>query len=362
MIIWRRHVAPCESNDRTDSRCGCPIYQEFRINGRRFRKTLKTTNWQKALADARSKEMGGFEEKPKSPTIDQACKAYLADAKARELRQPTLYKFDLLFRQLEEFAKNQGLVFVSDFDVENVRRFRASWPNKNFAARKKLEATRAFFRFCNVSGWISTNPASALKPGKTADPQIIPITKEEFGKVLKACDSYPDKQNAIRLRAMVLVMRYTGLRIRDVVTLRKDHIRNGKVFLRTAKTGTDVFCPLPSIVVEALNGIDAKGAYFFWTGESKPKSAVGDYQRALRRLFDLAKTPRVHAHLFRHTFATELLMAGNSLETVAALLGHSSTKITEKSYAHWVKGRQEKLEDAVKNSWAHLGTEEKATS
>ena len=58
----------------------------------------------------------------------------------------------------------------------------------------------------------------------------------------------------------------------------------------------------------------------------------------------------------RHTFATEMLQAGNSLETVAQLLGHSSTKVTEKSYSHWIRGRQEKLEDAVKNSWARLGT------
>jgi integrase len=86
---------------------------------------------------------------------------------------------------------------------------------------------------------------------------------------------------------------------------------------------------LPTI--NALHAIKASGDYYFWSGASKPKSAVGDYQRALRTLFDLAKAPRVHAHLFRHTFATELLTAGNSLETVAALLRHSSTKITERS-------------------------------
>jgi hypothetical protein len=67
--------------------------------------------------------------------------------------------------------------------------------------------------------------------------------------------------------------------------------------------------------------------------------------------------PRIHAHLFRG-FARELSTAGNSLETVAALLGHSSTKITERPYSHWVKGRQEKLEDAVKNSWGQLGSVE----
>ena len=65
---------------------------------------------------------------------------------------------------------------------------------------------------------------------------------------------------------------------------------------------------------------------------------------------------KIYAHLFWRTFATELLTVGNSLETVAALLGHSSTKVTEKSYKHWVKGRQDKLEGAVKNSWAQLGT------
>jgi integrase/recombinase XerD len=272
------------------------------------------------------------------------------------LREPTLYKFRLLFRQMKGFAKTEGLVYVSDFNVNSVRQFRQSWPNKNFAARKKLEATRAFFRFCQQSGWIPINPAAVLKPGRTVDPEIIPITKAEFDKILRACETYPDKENRIRLRALVLVMWYTGLRVRDVVTLKKDRIKNGKLFLRTAKTGTDVFCPLPQVVIETLDQIGSENGYYFWSGQSKPKSAVGNYQRALKTLFGLAGVPRVHAHLFRHTFATEMLLAGNSLETVAALLGHTSTRVTERSYSHWIKGRQEKLEEAVKihgHVWAH---------
>ena len=77
MIIWRRHVAPCESIDHADPRCGCPIYQEYRVGKKRFRRSLKTTNWQKALAEARGKELEGFKEKPKSPSIEQACDSFI---------------------------------------------------------------------------------------------------------------------------------------------------------------------------------------------------------------------------------------------------------------------------------------------
>jgi hypothetical protein len=153
-----------------------------RISSRkkRFRRSLKTRNWQKALAEARQKELDGFKQKIQSPTIEQACDKFIQDGEARGLREPTLYKFRLLFKQLKQFAADKGLVFVSNLTVDEVRQFRASWPNKNFAARKKFENLRAFLRFCNVSGWIATNPAMALKPAKTTDRQIVPITKAEF--------------------------------------------------------------------------------------------------------------------------------------------------------------------------------------
>jgi integrase len=54
---------------------------------------------------------------------------------------------------------------------------------------------------------------------------------------------------------------------------------------------------------------------------------AGTLQRGLNTLFELAKTPRVHAHLFRHTFATEMSMAGNSLEnrgTIAWTIEHQA--------------------------------------
>ena len=246
---------------------------------------MKTRNWQKALAEARQKELEGFKQKTKSPTIEQACDKYLADAKARELREPTLYKFRLLFRQLQDFARDKGLVFVSDFNLDNLRQFRASWPNKNESARVKLGNLKSFFRFCDDAKWIQDNPTRGLKAGRVVETSIVPITADEFKRILKACAEHSNRKNRQRLRALVLLMYYSALAIRDAVTLRRDHVRNGKLFLRRTKTETDVLCPLPAEVLTALKHIGSK-EYFFWSAKSKPKSAVGDYQRALKSVFE----------------------------------------------------------------------------
>ena len=71
----------------------------------------------------------------------------------------------------------------------------------------------------------------------------------------------------------------------------------------------------------------------FWTGESKPKTAISHWQCELKRLFELAKVENGHAQRFRDTFATGLLLQGVSLGQVSILLAHASIRITERHYA-----------------------------
>ena len=72
----------------------------------------------------------------------------------------------------------------------------------------------------------------------------------------------------------------------------------------------------------------------------------------LRKLFQLAKVVRGHAHRFRDTFAVELLRAGVPIERVSILLGHQSTRVTEKQYNPWVRSRQEQLEADLERAWS----------
>jgi integrase/recombinase XerD len=178
----------------------------------------------------------------------------------------------------------------------------------------------------------------------------LPFSQAEFERVLKACDVYPNKRNAIRLKALVLLLRYSGLRITDAVSLSKQDIKDGVLTLRTAKTGTDVRVPLPSIALDALAAIPSAGLYF-WSGQGKKKSCVEDYQRAFKKLYTLAKVENGHAHRWRDTFAVELLLKRVPIADVAVLLGHQSVKITEKCYSPWVVARQEPLEQSVRSTF-----------
>ena len=340
------------------------IWVDGFLNGEEIpRKSLKTRNWDEAQEIVRRWETDGRQPAPEKPltTVPQACDKFISDAEARGLREPTLYKYRLLFGQLRTFATTFGIKFVCEFDLDSLRRFRETWPNRNIAARKKLEALRAFFRFCWESDWIANNPATRLKPPKTIAPPTAPFSREEITRILSACDQSMGartngrRATAQRLRALVLLLRFSGLRIRDAVTLRRDRVVDGKLLLYTAKTGTPVYCPLPDFVIAELQkSVGTSPDYFFWSGEGKPKSCVGDWQRSLKKLFQIAGVPDGHAHRFRHTFSIDLLLAGVPLDRVATLLGHTNSKITEKHYAPWVRARQEQLEADVRRVWEQL--------
>ena len=101
-----------------------------------MRKSLRLRDWQRVQDLLRQWEADGkLSEKPAPLTVAEACDEFIVDAEAQNLREPTLYKYRLLFRQLPDFASASRLPFIADFDIDCVRRFRASWKNKNIAAR-----------------------------------------------------------------------------------------------------------------------------------------------------------------------------------------------------------------------------------
>jgi integrase/recombinase XerD len=155
-------------------------------------------------------------------------------------------------------------------------------------------------------------------------------------------------------------MRWSGLAIQDAVTLERDRLSDdGKIFLYRAKTGVPVYVPIPPDIAEVLQALPSGNPrYFFWSGNGDARTACKGWRRSLTRLFEIANirkpdgTPkRCHAHMFRDTFAVELLNKGVPIDRVSLLLGHSSVKVTEKHYAPFVKERQQQLEMYARMAW-----------
>lgn len=243
--------------------------------------------------------------------------------------------------------------------MNRLRDFRFEWRDGPLSSTKKVERLRAFFRFAHDSKWIEDNPASKLKPPKVTQRPTLPFTYEELVRILAALDVFyqqaaPTGRNSARqLRALVLLLRYTGMRVGDTVKLSTDKINGRKLLLRTEKTGVPVYTVLPEFVLKVLSETPrTTPVHFFWDGVSSLEGVVGSWQKRLRKLFQLANVSDGHAHRFRDSFASELLLAGVPIERVAVLLGHRSIRITERYYSAWTEARQLQVEADLERAWA----------
>lgn len=364
LTIYRRHAGDCphEAKGRRWNRCDCPIWVQGSLGGEYVRESLNLTVWGAAQERVRGWEASGQVGvvKNEAPTIKEAVAKHVADAEARNLKPESIKKIrDVLERRFLSYCAAQGYRMLRQMDTDAIREFRNEFIKDYSAnsARKRLEYVRAFFRFCHQSGWIAANPAAVIKPPRADQLPTMPLEQAQVEAMLKAADEFRiqgtfGKGNRKRIRAMILLLRYSGLRISDAAVLERSRLSGDKLFLYTQKTGTPVWIPLPPHTVKALKKSPTENEkYFFWNGRSLATSAVKIWERTFDTVFVKARIYDGTIHRFRDTFAVELLLKGVPIEHVSILLGHSSLKITEKHYSPWVKARQEQLEAAVRKAW-----------
>jgi site-specific recombinase XerD len=124
--------------------------------------------------------------------------------------------------------------------VDELTQFRATWTDSPISKYKKQERLKAFFKFCVKRQWISENPVEGLKPVKVVQVPTLPFGEDEMDRILQACDRYPLQgiyNSGNRTRRAHLLLRYSGLRIRDGVCLKREHLREGKIFYLHAEDG-----------------------------------------------------------------------------------------------------------------------------
>ncbi len=354
LTLFRRHLRTCKhsSKGRSYRSCGCPISVEGTLRGEYVRRSLDLRNWEAANKLVREWEVNG----PVAVvTVKEATDRFVSDRESMRLSEAMMRKYRLVAKELSDHFGDTPLRSVT---TDSLRRLRESWKLAPITMQKRLEMVRKFFNFCMDSDWIEKSPARGVEaPPAKYDP-TLPFTDGEMEKIVWAADSIREAHPKIpkgtekKLKALILLMRYSGIRISDAVMFRRDSLKDGKLFLRQTKTKHPVWVPLPKVVIDLIAECDEGNEYFFYRQVGKPKSAITEWQQRLKLVYDMAGVHDGHSHRLRDTFSVDLLQKGVSLETVSMLLGHTSIKTTQRHYAPWVKSRQDALENAVKLSWA----------
>jgi integrase/recombinase XerD len=157
------------------------------------------------------------------------------------------------------------------------------------------------------------------------------IEPDDVKKLLKRRYSPRDK-------CMIFVLLRTGIRISELLNLKLQDLRlKERIILinRSAKTGVGRITYLSDDVYKALRKwlkIHNSGGKFLLYSRGRKYMSYGTarliFIKYLKRAGFLKK--KYTLHCLRHTFASELLSAGMSLESLQILMGHSSIEMTRR--------------------------------
>ncbi len=336
----------------------------------------------------------GVNEDPNTTPIKDAVEDYMDYVKKDVgASDSTIQKYQTLMDQFEAFAKWKGITSIQRFDGYGkdsigdavVLEFRRAWadPNAGYklgnpawrtmsdeTAKRAAKTLRLFFNRCIDRKWILQSPVRLLKFPKNKNPKnrtkadVKYLTAAQFNDILWAVDAkLSDRERRSdyhrgRLKALIMICRWGGLRISDGVALHKNQIQGDVLYIdNTRKSDSSVKVPLPKEAMDVLNAITpyANGFFFCEGGEESLASAHDLYSKNIAEIFTKAgirtKVDNMLTHRFRHTFVVDLLEKGVPLETVSLLIGHQSIKTTQDYYAGWTKGYMDRAAKLVRDSW-----------
>lgn len=234
----------------------------------------------------------------------------------------------------------RGRLELESLTAADVSCFVADWlPGLSRApARSTVTALRSLLSFLHASGVITRPLASVVPTVASWKLTGLPIglAPVQVQALLGACDQ--STKVGRRDFAIVTLLARLGLRASEVAGLKLDDIdwRAGTVMVH-GKGNRDEKLPLPVDVGTALSRYLEHGRPSSPSVRAVFIRAKAPYQALSHKSVStmVGRTARraglgtVHAHLLRHTLATDVLSKGASLDEVGQLLRHRSRASTE---------------------------------
>lgn len=277
----------------------------------------------------------------------------LADAFARYLdvcavNRPTAdpkYKS----RHRDSWVKTLGAGFrldhLSELAIEKHKRRRVGEGKAPATVNRELVTLKHFLNNAVEWGWIPRRPKIKLLQEPPA--RVRWLTDAERA----ALSSALAKPQRVAFRRVCAAALLSGQRLGKLVTLARADVdlAAGVMTIRDMRKGgriktshVPISPALATVLVEAMAAAPDSPAVFCANrtrgGKLRPYSRNGAsslFARIVRQA--LGEEADLHFHDLRHDFATRLVRAGNGLQVIADLLGHSSLAMTQR-YAHLGSG------------------------
>jgi integrase/recombinase XerD len=265
---------------------------------------------------------------------------YLSLLPTDQVAAGTISTYQSRHANIVEFLKAKGLTHVSceEFSptiatqcLQYLRVERSKPMNQNTAS-KNLQLVKKVIRWSINQEWSKHNPLQAFIIKKPR--QAMPPYLSEEERDLLTMKIFP-VERLQKIKDCFLFCCHTGLSFADVKVFRaSEHviIDKGRPWIEMSrlKTGIDFYVPLTAVAQQILKR---------YGGEQLPVPSNVKFNAYLKEIQDICgiKT-KLTVRVARTTFGVVMLNDMNQdLETVSKMLGHASTKITERHYTQVLK-------------------------
>jgi integrase/recombinase XerD len=224
------------------------------------------------------------------------------------------------------------------------------------SAARRLSALRQFHKFLCADQLRADDPTRIVARPRARRPLPNVLSTAEVDRLLTLAESEANtettperQQGALRLYVLLELLYATGMRVSELVSLRRAAVMRDAAFLTvTGKGNKERVVPVNDRARDAVKAwlaIVPPGPWLFPAGGETGYLSRQVFARDLKGLAARAgiSVARVAPHVLRHAFASHLLQGGADLRIVQTLLGHADISTTQ-IYTHVL---DEKLRNLV---------------
>lgn len=280
--------------------------------------------YQEALAQSGADKIKEIQSKLGAGSFGWLCKQYFMSQAFKMLDESTRR---WRRRALEELTVSHGDKPVAKMQAKHVRQLRDEKADKPGAARNRLKALRALFRWAIENDVAPHDPTRDIKP-------IPHATEGHHSWSLEEIAAFEERHPlGSKARMAMALMLYTACRREDVVRLGPQHLSKGRIKYRQAKNEhrrpIEMDIPVHPDLAKVIANMPARHLTFLVTEYGKPFSVAG-FGGKFRDWCNQAGLPHCSAHGLRKATAARLAERGASPHEIMAITGHQSLEEVER--------------------------------